>query len=75
MSQIVTAVYENGVLRPLQPLPLVEHQMIRLQLLPEAPNNPVDEIIDLMVTAGLTPARTCLDTPRSGIFHRTPQIG
>ena len=53
MSQIVTAVYENGVLRPLHPLPLSEHQTVRLQLLPEVTHNTIEEIIQLMVTAGL----------------------
>lgn len=53
MNQIVTAVYENGVLRPLHPLPLSEHQTVRLQLLPEDTSNPVAEIIQLMISAGL----------------------
>ena len=57
MSQIVTAVYENGVLRPLQPLSLSEHQTIRLQLLPEATSNSVHEIIQLLVTAGVMRAQ------------------
>ena len=33
--EIVTAVYERGVLRPLQPLDLQEQQKVRIQILPE----------------------------------------
>ncbi|HEY7328112.1 MAG TPA: antitoxin family protein [Gemmataceae bacterium] len=28
----IEAVYENGVLKPIQPLPLVEHQHVRLSI-------------------------------------------
>ena len=50
MTQIITAVYEKGVLRPLSPLPLVEKQTVQIQILP------VDEagqIIQMLVTRGL----------------------
>jgi len=33
MSEIITAIYENGVLRPLNPLSLPEHQTLQLQVL------------------------------------------
>jgi predicted DNA-binding antitoxin AbrB/MazE fold protein len=33
--ETVTAIYENGVLRPLHPLNLREHQTVRLQVLSE----------------------------------------
>ena len=32
MTNHVDAVYENGVLRPLQPLPLEEHQRVRVTI-------------------------------------------
>jgi predicted DNA-binding antitoxin AbrB/MazE fold protein len=35
MPEIITAIYENGVLRPLKPLPLQEQQTVRIQVLPE----------------------------------------
>ncbi len=35
MAEIVTAVYEKGILRPLQPLKLRERQKVRIQVLPE----------------------------------------
>jgi predicted DNA-binding antitoxin AbrB/MazE fold protein len=33
MAEIVTAVYEKGLLRPLSPLKLNEHQTVRIQIL------------------------------------------
>ena len=39
MAEIVTAVYENGMLRPLQPLNLRERQTVRLQIMPEEPQH------------------------------------
>jgi predicted DNA-binding antitoxin AbrB/MazE fold protein len=46
MAEIVTAVYEKGVLRPLQPLSLRERQTVRIQVLPGTPviDEPDDEI-------------------------------
>ncbi len=43
MTEIVTAVYENGVLRPLRPLKLRERQTVRLQIVPEEPTEGEDE--------------------------------
>lgn len=37
MSEIISAVYENGVLRPLSPLPLPSGSKVRLQILAEEP--------------------------------------
>lgn len=53
MTEIVTAVYENGVLRPLGPLNLREHQTVRVQVLPEEPADEVEEVIQNLVQAGL----------------------
>ena len=53
MSEIVTAVYEKGLLRPLTPLNLRERQSVRLQVLPEEPADEVDRIINRLVAAGL----------------------
>ena len=35
MAEIVIAIYENGLLRPLEPLDLHERQRVRIQVLPE----------------------------------------
>ena len=53
MAEIVTAVYEKGVLRPLQPLNLEERQTVRLQVLPEEPDNEIEKVIQALVEAGL----------------------
>jgi len=52
MAEIVTAVYENGVLRPLHPLNLRERQTVRVQVLPEEPGK-VEQVIQALVEAGL----------------------
>jgi predicted DNA-binding antitoxin AbrB/MazE fold protein len=52
MAEIVTAVYEQGVLRPLHPLGLKEHQRVRLQVLPEPPEK-VEHAIRALIQAGL----------------------
>lgn len=39
MAQVITALYENGVLRPLLPLNLRERQRVQVQILPETPTD------------------------------------
>ena len=59
MIEIVTAVYEKGMLRPLQPLNLRERQRVRIQVLPEAPDvseepeDDTDALIQRLVAKGL----------------------
>jgi predicted DNA-binding antitoxin AbrB/MazE fold protein len=52
MTEIVTAVYERGVLRPLHPIDLHEHQTVRLQVLPESEDD-VKSVVEALVQAGL----------------------
>jgi predicted DNA-binding antitoxin AbrB/MazE fold protein len=50
----VTAVYEEGVLRPLHPLNLRERQQVRLQVLPEESEaNEAEMAVRILVEAGL----------------------
>jgi predicted DNA-binding antitoxin AbrB/MazE fold protein len=57
--EIVTAVYEKGMLRPLQPLNLRERQAVRIQVLPEGPDvseepgDSIDVLIQRLVAKGL----------------------
>ena len=44
MTKQVEAVYENGVLRPLEPLPLDEHQRVTVTV--SATEDPLSSIID-----------------------------
>jgi len=53
MSEIVMAVYENGVLRPLSPLNLHEHQTVRIQVLAEKSSTEAEETFHILVAAGL----------------------
>ena len=53
MGTTIRAVYENGVLRPLEPLALQEHQTVRLQLMPEVPAAETASLIQALVAAGL----------------------
>ena len=49
----IPAVYENGTLRLLYPPDLCEKEAVRVIILPEQPADESDEIIQMMVRAGL----------------------
>ena len=53
MSEVITAVYEDGKLRPLRPLNLREHQTVRVQVLSDEPADEVDQVILNLVAHGL----------------------
>jgi predicted DNA-binding antitoxin AbrB/MazE fold protein len=57
MSEIIVAVYENGVLRPLNPVSLSEGQTVRLRIVPEVspggPKNELEEVLQSMVDQGV----------------------
>lgn len=54
MAKVITAVYEEGVLRPLDPLKLREHETVRIQLLPAEPDeSAAEEARNVLVAAGL----------------------
>ena len=65
MAEIITAVYEKGMLRPLHPLDLREHQTVRLQIMPEEPiQNESEAAVRHLVEAGrLTPPPRRSDVP------------
>ncbi|WP_099210021.1 antitoxin family protein [Thermococcus henrietii] len=44
MAEIIEAVYENGVLKPLKKLNLPEHARVRIVVTPD-----IDEILDSML--------------------------
>ena len=50
MTQQVDAIYENGILRPLQPLDLKESVRVRLSVSAENPD-PNDDIVDHAMVA------------------------
>ena len=56
MAEIISAIYEEGRLRPLSPLDLNEHQTVRIQILPETTDSEIENAIQEMITSGiLTP--------------------
>ncbi len=69
MSEIVKAVYEKGLLRPLQPLNLRERQTVRIQVLPDEtvrPEEAKDELEALyqrLIAQGLMEPRPKRSTP------------
>lgn len=58
MAQRVTAIYEDGVLRPLSPLELPEHSQVEIDIhqMPSATDRPAhrDQINQALVKAGLS---------------------
>lgn len=52
MEQIITAVYENGVLRPLKPLKLPEHKTVNIQILPDQVIEQFEAALQLLVEEG-----------------------
>ena len=53
MSQSIMAVYEHGLLRPLEPLVLPESLKVRIQILPEPVVEETEQIIKSLVEVGL----------------------
>jgi predicted DNA-binding antitoxin AbrB/MazE fold protein len=53
MSEIITAVYENGVLRPRNHLSLQDGQTVRIQIFTEEKAHEAGQIIQSLVAAGL----------------------
>ncbi len=55
---MITAVYENGLLRPITPLALPEHTQVQLQVLPvsgeESPSEHRRRVHEVLVAAGLS---------------------
>ncbi|MBX9626248.1 MAG: antitoxin family protein [Gemmataceae bacterium] len=51
MTVTTTAVYENGVLRPVRPLDLKDGELVQLTVSPPPPRPPDEEIIAMMKAA------------------------
>jgi predicted DNA-binding antitoxin AbrB/MazE fold protein len=62
VSEVVQAVYERGVLRPLDPLNLSEQQRVRIQVWPE--EEPAEEeVLRILTQAGLMRPRPQRGSP------------
>jgi predicted DNA-binding antitoxin AbrB/MazE fold protein len=53
MTETVTAIYENGILRPTRPLKLRDQQRVRIQVLSEEPENELDQIVAELAQSGM----------------------
>lgn len=53
MPQSIMAVYEHGLLRPLEPLTLPESLKVRIQILSEPVVDKGDQVIQFLVKVGL----------------------
>ncbi len=53
MSQSIMAVYEHGILRPIEPLKLPERRKVRIKIVSEPVVDKGDEIIQFLVKMGL----------------------
>ena len=67
MSEVVTAVYENGILRPAHPLNLREKQQVRIQVWTEEGQDAVEQVIQELINARLL-------TPPSGHPEGEPML-
>jgi len=61
MAQIITAIYEQGRLRPLQKLSLRENQTVQLRIL--TPENEAEAALTALVEAGLVKPAPPADLP------------
>ncbi len=53
MTETITAIYENGVLRPTRPLNLRDRQRVRIQVWAEEPENELDQVLNALAQTGL----------------------
>jgi len=53
MAETITAIYENGVLRPLSPLSLNDGETVQIQLWPDDPKKQAELAIQFLVDRGL----------------------
>jgi predicted DNA-binding antitoxin AbrB/MazE fold protein len=67
----VTAVYKDGMLRPVQPLGLRENQRVRIQIVRDEAENEAETAIRKLIEAGLlTPPQGQSDVPEKSEEQR-----
>jgi predicted DNA-binding antitoxin AbrB/MazE fold protein len=66
MSTVITAVYEEGVLRPLEPLPLPEHTRVQIEIVREIPVlEERERVRQALLEAGIAKARASVSATKS----------
>lgn len=63
MAEIVTAIYENGVLRPLKPLRLRENQIVQVSVVFDDEEDDREALIRVLVEEGLVEPPEVDDVP------------
>ena len=53
MSKVITAIYGQGLLHPLTPLKLQEHQRVQIQVLPEITLDKTEQVIQFLEQIGV----------------------
>lgn len=61
MTETITAIYENGVLRPLDPLHLKESQRVLVRVIPEPDEEWKETIVRMLTEEGLLDPYISLD--------------
>lgn len=76
MITLVTAIYENGVLRPLTPLELPEHTQVQISVRPLPTPDDAQEhrrrVQEVLIAAGLR--RPTMDVSTTGAEEPTPDV-
>ena len=72
MPQSIMAIYEHGLLRPLEPLTLPKSYKVRIQIILEPVIDKVDDVITFLVKKGLItpPSNPSMSTSISKIERR-----
>ncbi len=63
MTEIITAIYENGVLRPLKPLRLRENQLVEISVVIDDEEDDREALIRALVEEGLIEPPDMDDVP------------
>ena len=81
MSHVITAIYEHGVLNPLTPLGLHEHQRVHVQIIPEEHQDTIEHVLEWLTRIGRVsppqhPGSTapCTDTERAQLAHALGKV-
>jgi predicted DNA-binding antitoxin AbrB/MazE fold protein len=53
MNEVISAVYEHGLIHPLEPLNIHENQKIKIRIIPETLPERSEQIIQFLIQIGL----------------------
>lgn len=64
MSALIPAIYENGIIRPLQPLSLPEGQTLQIQIVVDESVIELQQITQFLETTGRVTSPPCSDSTK-----------